>query len=233
MRINLSRDDVIKKITDVINTTFEENGFVLRRKRYYERTDSYGNTQQYEIRLSKRKGFFSLHLMLNILNVHLIKRVNSILEMVLRDESYEYPDNLDESIIEEIIKGRTTNYWLTGLTDEPKGWSGLDWKKFNVKKDEESFIWLSAFYEIEDIADWKAQLLWSVELAVEWFNKTERDDDWIISNTTYPSLLLLKEKKDFEKLEERYKYLFTSSKRHTGTQIMELELFYKYLMNIC
>jgi len=70
----ISKDEIINRIVEIIRVPFEERGVSMKRKRFFECEDSYGNVQQYEIKLSKLKGYFSLHLILNILNKRLLKK---------------------------------------------------------------------------------------------------------------------------------------------------------------
>ena len=221
---NISKEDVINKIVEIIKIPFEEKGFSLKRKRFFEREDSNGNLLQYEINLSKAKGYFGLHLMLRILNKPMLKKVNVFLKQALQDEMYYFPENWSENDVREVIKGRVGSYTLAGLTD---------WNEF--KKENESWeefqknfkIWMCWFDEIEEIANWEKQLLKSIDYAEEWFSVTAKDNEWIINNTLYPALYLLKEEKRFDELNQKYAEFTSQSFRN----VEEIKLFYKYLMS--
>ena len=194
-------------------------------KRYFECVDSYGNIQQYEVNLVDRKSYFSMHLMLRILNKTLLKKVNGILEKALRDEDYKFPANWDESFIERNIKGRINDFFLTGLTD---------WRE--LKNDNESIedfnarfsIWLCNFHSINEKNDWQKQLLESVKLSICWFLTVAKDDEWIINNTEYPALYLLKEKGRNSELQQKYLDVLSESKLKNET-----ELYFKHLNQSC
>ena len=91
------KDEVISDIAKVIGPLFEQKGFV-QKKNIFQFHDS-NTIYQYEIRLSKSKGYFSLHLLLNLLNKPFMKEVNKVLEKVLLDKDYDYPDNWDDRTI--------------------------------------------------------------------------------------------------------------------------------------
>lgn len=216
-----SKEEIIDKIKGVIKSPFEEKGFHLKRKRFFERTDSCGNVQQYEIDISKRKGYFSLHLKLNLLNKCLMKKVNSVLEKAMRDERYPFPDNWDATFIKKNIKDRTSNSNVLGLTD---------WREFKEEDEtledfnERFSIWIFNFDKIDEKEGWQKQLLMSVEFALKWFSKVE-GDEWIINNTVYPSLYLLKERKNLNELQEEYAQILNLSRLRKE----EVELFYYHL----
>ena len=218
----IPKDEIISKIVEVVRLPFEERGFSLKRKRFFEREDSYGNIQQYEINLSKLKGYFSLHLRLNILNKPLLKKVNVVLEKALLDEEYPYPETWDDKWIADTVKLRIKNNFLAGVTD---------WRGF--KKDDESLeefnsrfaIWVCIFDDINENENWKLQLLMSVEFAEKWFLAAAQSDEWVIDNTEYPSLYLLKEQGRFDELAEKYEAVL-----HQARLKKEVELFYKYLL---
>jgi hypothetical protein len=217
----ISKDEIINRIVEIIRVPFEERGFSLKRKRFFECEDSYGNVQQYEIKLSKLKGYFSLHLILNILNKRLLKKVNAVLEKVLFDDEYPFHESWNDDFIKGTIKTRVNNFFLTGLTD---------WKCFKEKTEtleefsSRFFIWLRNFDDIDEIEEWESQLLQSVEFATKWFSSTAKDDEWVIGNTEYPALLLLKEKNRIEELTNKYEQILSQTKRKEETK-----LFYKHL----
>jgi hypothetical protein len=218
--IKKTKDDIFKEITDVIAPAFASKGFQLRKNNLFEYNDSEGNLFQYEINLSKQKGYFSLHLMLNVFNKNIMEPINKILESVLRDDEYDYPDNWDDACLESTIKFRIKNKYLCGVTD---------WRCF--KNEEESLsdfrdrfsIWFCVFDELDEKLNWKNQLIESVNMATYWFFEVY-NKDWIIANTEYPSLYLLKKENRLDELKERYASIFPKARLKD-----ELELFMKYL----
>lgn len=218
--IKKTKDDVYKEICDVIEPVFTSKGFHLRKKSFFEYNDSEGNLFQYEINLSKRKGYFSLHLILRVFNKKIMEPVNKILDSASKDDDYEYPDNWDDALIESNRKAILKNKCVGGLTD---------WRCF--KNEEESLsdfadrfsIWFCVFDELDEKLNWKNQLLESVNMATYWFFEVY-NKEWIIANTEYPSLYLLKKENRLDELKERYTYLLSRSKLN-----QELNLFMKYL----
>ena len=166
------KEEVISDIAKVIGPLFEQKGFV-QKKNIFEFHDS-NTIYQYEIRLSKRKGYFSLHLYLNLFNKPFMKEVNKVLEKVLLDKDYDYPDNWDDRTIKNSIKSRTSNFCLRMLTD---------WRHF--KEENESLadfndrfsIWVNAFNDINEIPNWKAQLVQSVLFAEKWFSNIQSNPE--------------------------------------------------------
>jgi hypothetical protein len=219
------KDEVISKIVEVIKSPLEENGFSLKRKRLFEREGLNSNIQQYSISLSKRKGYFSLHLSLGIFNKPLLKNVNAVLKKALSDREYPHYEGWDNKSIESNIKVRIGNHYLSGLTD---------WKRF--KEEGETLkefagrfsIWFCIFDEIEEIANWESQLLKSVEFALTYFAVETADAEWIINNTSLPALFLLKEAGRLDELTQKYEFLL-EHKWHKWHK-KELELFYKHLL---
>jgi len=217
----MPKEEIINKIVATITPSFEKKGFFLKRKRIFECEDSYGNKQQYVISLSTLKGCFSLHLSLGVSNKPLLKKVNAILEKTLLDEAYPHPATFDQKIIMDCVIERMNNYFLAGLTD---------WRIF--KKEDESlqdfnnrfFIWIRNFDSLDDIENWESQLLQSVEFATDWFAVIAKDDEWIINNTEYPALFLLKEKNRIDELTKKYETILSHARINE-----EVELFYKYL----
>ena len=218
----IPKDEIINKMVETIRVPFEKEGFSLKRGRFFECEDLYGNLQQYEINLSKRKGYFSLHLILNIFNKPLLKSVNTILEKALLDEEYPYHESWNDEFIKATIKTRVNNCFLAGLAD---------WKCF--KEEAESleefnkrfFIWLCNFDDFDEIEGWQAQLLNSVEFALKWFSATAKSNEWIICNTEYPALYLLKVEGRLDELTKKYEEILLQARTKK-----EVELFYRYMM---
>ena len=223
MKMNKTpKDEVISDIAKVIGPLFEQKGFVQKKNIFEFHDSNTKNIYQYEIRLSKRKGYFSLHLRLNLLNKPFMKEVNKVLEKVWLDENYIHPENFDKNLIEKIIKSRVSNFCLRMLTD---------WRYF--KEENESLtdfndrfsIWVTAFNDINEIPNWKAQLVQSVLFAEKWFSNIQSNpEQWIIDNTYYPALYLLKKQNRIIELDEKYNS-FLAKNNPDG----DLILFYKYL----
>ena len=220
--VKITKDEVILDIAKVIGPLFEQKGFVQKKNIFEFHDSNTNNIYQYEIRLSKRKGYFSLHLLLNLLNKPFMKEVNKVLEKVWLDENYIHPENFDKKLIEKIIKSRVSNFCLRMLTD---------WRHF--KEENESLadfndrfsIWVNAFNDINEIPNWKAQLVQSVLFTEKWVLDIQSNpEQWIIDKTYYPALYLLKKQNRIIKLNEKYSYLLAKNSSDD-----ELILFYKYL----
>ena len=222
MMKKISKEEIINDIATVIREPFEKRGFAQKRKRFFECEDDHRNVLQYEISLSTLKGYFSMHLRLNILNKPLLKEINLILGKALHDAEYPYHESWSPEFIKKTISERIRNYFLFGLTD---------WRVF--KRNDETLedfnnrfsVWFCNFDSIDDIEKFEIQLLDSVEYAVEWFSTVLKSNNWIIENTDYPALYFLKKQGDFDGLSKKYNELLS---KHRVKK--EAELFYKYLM---
>lgn len=218
--MNKTAYDIVKKITDTINPVFSANGFKLKNKKYFEYNDDKGNLFQYEINLKKTKGYYSLHLMLNVFNETLMVKVNELLGAVLRSDRYEYPLNWSSELIESTIKSRVKSKLVYSVTD---------WRIF--KKNNESLeefnsrfsIWFCVFDDIDEKQNWEEQLIESVNMAIAWFFDIY-NIEWVINNTDYPSLFLLKNQNKMNELMERYSAILLTSRLKK-----EIELFMEYL----
>ena len=216
------KEEVISDIAKVIGPLFEQKGFVQKKNIFQFHDSNTNNIYQYEIRLSKSKGYFSLHLLLNLLNKPFMKEVNKVLEKVLLDKDYDYPDNWDDRTIKNSIKSRTSNFCLRMLTD---------WRHF--KEENESLadfndrfsIWVNAFNDINEIPNWKAQLVQSVLFTEKWVLDIQSNpEQWIINHTAYPALYILKKQNRIIELNEKYNYLLKGNNYKD-----ELMCFYKHL----
>ena len=223
MKMNkTTKDEVILDMAKVIGPLFEQKGFVQKKNIFEFHDSNTNNIYQYEILLSKSKGYFSLHLRLNLFNKPFMKEVNEVLKKVLLDKDYDYPDNWDDRTIKNSIKSRTSNFCLRMLTD---------WRHF--KEENESLadfndrfsIWVNAFNDINEIPNWKAQLVQSVLFTEKWVLDIQSNpEQWIINHTAYPALYILKKQNRIIELNEKYNYLLK------GTNYKdELMYFYKYL----
>lgn len=212
--------DILNLLTSFLAEPFAKHGYALKKDRFFETNGERGRTRRYTINLSKNKGWFSLHLTLQIVDLALMTCVNKVLNRALRDERFEYPENWSPSIIEKTIKIRTSNYVVAELTD----WRPLKNSEETLENFNERFsIWLCSFDSLDEKPDWKEQLLASIELAQCWFDAAD-SKDWIRANTDYPSLYLLYSEGQNQKLEDKYKATMKSSE-----DPHEVELFYLHL----
>lgn len=211
--------DIQGEIISVVKGKFNNNGFLCNKQRFFERKGEGGNINVYEILLSKKKDFYSLHLRLSLKNFILMKGVNEILRKVLNDPEYIYPSSWGESEIKKSNELMLSNDTISMVTD---------WRIFKGDKSLDEFnnvfsIWMCAFKCLSEIKDLHAQLLKSVDYALDWFALVG-SDEWIISNSLYPSLYLLKMMGDKDKLNEKYNYVLSLSRNKK-----EVELYFKYL----
>lgn len=211
--------DIQDEIISVVKEKFNNNGFFCNKQRFFERRSEDGNINVYEIILSKKKDFYSLHLRLSLKNLILMKGVNEILRKVLNDPEYIYPSSWGEIEIKKSNELMLSNDTISMVTD---------WRIFKGDKSLEEFnnvfsIWMCAFKCLSEIKDLHAQLLKSIDYALDWFTLVG-SDEWIINNSLYPSLYLLKMMGDKDKLNEKYNYVLSLSRNKK-----EVELYFKYL----
>ena len=220
-----TRDEVISDIAKVIGPLFEQKGFVQKKNIFEFHDSNTNNIYQYEIRLSKRKGYFSLHLRLNLLNKPFMKEVNEVLKKVWLDEDFIRLEDSSDETIKSAMKVRTSNFCLSMVTD---------WRDF--KEENESLsdfwdrfsIWMSVFDDIKEIPNWKAQLVQSVLFTEKWISDIQSNQEqWIINHTAYPALYFLKKQNRIIELNEKYNYLLKRSNYKD-----ELMCFYKYLTEL-
>ena len=216
------KEEVISDIAKVIGPLFEQKGFVQKKNIFEFHDSNTNNIYQYEICLSKRKGYFSLHLYLNLFNKPFMKEVNEVLKKVLLDKDYDYLEGWDDKSKKSTIKSRLSDFILGMLTD---------WRDF--KEENESLsdfwdrfsIWMSVFDDIKEIPNWKAQLVQSVLFTEKWVLDIQSNpEQWIINRAAYPALYLLKKQNRIIELNEKYNYLLKRSNYKD-----ELMYFYKHL----
>lgn len=209
--------DVLKILTSFLAGPFAECGYVLKKGRCFERLSESGRTFRYMMNLSKNKGWFSLHLTLQLSDPALMAGVNTVLDKALRDERFTYPESWSRSIIEQTIKIRTSNHVVVELTD----WRALKSPGETLERFNERFsIWLYSFEKLEERAGWKEQLLSSIGLAQGWFDEVD-SGEWIRSSTDYPALYLLNIGGLTQDLEQKYKTVLNAAE-----DPQEVELFY-------
>ena len=220
-----TKDEVISDIAKVIGPLFEQKGFVQKKNIFEFHDSNTNNIYQYEILLSKSKGYFSLHLRLNFLNKPFMKEVNEVLKKVWLDEDFIRLEDSSDEMIKYAMKLRLSNFSLGMVTD---------WRDF--KEENESLsdfrdrfsIWVTAFNDINEIPNWKAQLVQSVLFTEKWVSDIQSNpEQWIINRTAYPALYLLKKQNRIIELNEKYNYSLTSYDADD-----ELIYFYKYLTEL-
>ena len=216
------KDEVISDMAKVIGPLFEQKGFVQKKNIFEFHDTNTNNIYQYEICLSKSKGYFSLHLRLNLLNKPFMKEVNEALKKVLLDKDYDYLKGWDDKTVKETIKLRLRDFILGMVTD---------WRDFKEENESLSdfndrfFIWVTAFNDINEIPNWKAQLVQSVLFTEKWVLDIQSNpEQWIINHTAYPALYLLKKQNRIIELNEKYNYLLKG--KHYKDELM---YFYKHL----
>ena len=218
------KDEVILDIAKVIGPLFEQKGFVQKKNIFEFHDSNTNNIYQYEICLSKSKGYFSLHLRLNLLNKPFMKEVNEVSKKEWLDGDFIrcLKKNLTDETIKELMKERLSNFRLGMLTD---------WRDFKEENESLSdfndrfFIWVTAFNDINEIPNWKAQLVQSVLFTEKWVLDIQSNpEQWIINHTAYPALYLLKKQNRIIELNEKYNYLLKG--KHYKDELM---YFYKHL----
>ena len=154
-----------------------------------------------------------------------MKEVNKVLEKVLLDKDYDYLKGWDDKSIKSTIKSRLRDFILGMVTD---------WRDFKEKNESLSdfndrfFIWVTAFNDINEIPNWKAQLVQSVLFTEKWVSDIQSNpEQWIINHTAYPALYLLKKQNRIIELNEKYNYLLKGNNYKD-----ELMCFYKYLTEL-
>ena len=219
----MEKKDIISKIVETIKTTFEQDGFKLKMPNKFVKRNG-DSLYIYDICVTNLKTHFSLHLKLKLQNKSISTGVNNVLKKVLKDPGIKYPSNFTDKVIEDILKGRTSNKDVYGLTD---------WRLF--KEDEQTLndfnerfsIWFSTFEKLENRMNWQTELLQSVDYAKSWFLLVD-NDAYLIKHTDYVAMYLLKKQNNTKGVEAKYKEIYNRMKT-LGQDTQELELFYKYL----
>jgi hypothetical protein len=210
---------VINNISEILSDNFSEENFILKNNKF-EKTVSENKKYQYVIDVKRSHDGYSLHLILKLFDKIISNGVNNILKKVLTDKEMEYPKNWTQKDIEDSIKIRTKNNIILMLTD---------WRIF--KRDDEALedfnnkfsIWFCTFNKIEEKKNWKEQLYTSIDFSKIWFKMAD-NEDYIIENTIYGSLYLLRLKNKTNYLNKKYQEYKLKCRDKK-----ELELFYKYL----
>lgn len=221
----MDKKEILKEIVDVIKPSFDEVGFHFKSPNKFEYKN--GNSLYiYEIDVAKSKTGHSLHLKLFLQNKEISNAVNQIMKLVLTDKETIFPENWTPKIIKDVIKERTSNKNILGLTD---------WRFFKDKEktleafNKEFSIWFSTFKKLGDKKNWKEELIKSVHYAKYWFSLVN-NKNYLIEHTEYVALYLLKQSNELQKLAKKYENIL-NKKKLQNQDTTEIRLFYKYLLN--
>lgn len=220
----MDKKEIVTKIIEVVKPHLEELGFSLKRLNCFEKRKN-GSLYIYEIDVAKTSSCYSLHLKLRLQNKYIANSVNSVLKNALTDPRMKYPSNFTAKTIAEILKARTSNKDVYGLTD---------WRFFkNEEQSLEDFnnqfsIWFSVFENIEDKENWEFQLTESVGFAQKWFDLVD-NDEYLIEHTDNVAMVLLKRRNDAYRLKNKYEEIYNREKSQ-NRDTTELKLFYEHLL---
>ncbi len=219
----MDKSEIIKKVASVVEIDFNKIGFHFKKPNLFEKKE--GNlVYQYQIDVKKSKrGGFSLHLFLMLINKEITDSVNKIWKKVLTDDRITFPSHWDQKIINDSIKTRTNSKYVTMLTD----WRELKETEQSLQSFNNEFsVWLYSFMEIEEKENWKKQLQFSVQLAKKWFDLVS-DEAYLIDRPNFLALYLLS-KSDKEKAKEKFESILSRMQKQKQSTT-ELELFYEFL----
>ena len=187
----MDKKEIVTKIIEVVKPRLEELGFSLKRSNRFEKRKN-GSLYIYEIDVAKTSSRYSLHLKLRLQNKDIADSVNSVLKNVLTDPRMKYPNNFTAKTIAEMIKARTSNKDVYGLTD----WRFFKHEEQSLEDFNNQFsIWFSVFENIEDKENWEFQLTESVGFAQKWFDLVD-NDEYLIEHTDNVAMVLLKRRND-------------------------------------
>jgi hypothetical protein len=219
----MSKIEIINQVSEVVEPIFSSMDFVFIHPNIFEKKNN-ESLYQYVIDVAKSQGGFSLHLILKLLNKNISNGINMIMKKVLTDKDYTYPENWNIKLIEDSIKVRTKIKEICMLTD----WRILkDEQQLLEDFNKEFSIWFYSFNCIDEKDNWKEQLIKSASLSNKWFNLVD-NEDYLIDNTYYPALYLLKVKDKQKELQLKYESIMSKEKANKK-DTKEIELFFKYL----
>lgn len=230
------KKEILNQIVSVLEEPFTAHGFRYVGSGRFVRKLSDGNTkQQYHITFGKKNDYFILHLGLAVLNRVLLKDFDTLRKETIIFGYRNFEDNFRNKCIKSLLKQRKYEC-LCSLGD----WRELREEDESLESFNARFIlWLAShFKDLEDLnhilkkegrPTWQEQCLTSISLSLKYFKKTE-DINWIIDNTEYQGLFLLKQMGRIEDAENKYNsYLERMRKYKNNTESMEY--FYNLLMN--
>lgn len=220
----MDKKEIVTKIIEVVKPHLEELGFSLKRSSCFEKRKN-GSLYIYEIDVAKTSSRYSLHLKLRLQNKGIADGVNSVLKNVLTDPRMKYPNNFTAKTIAEMIKARTSNKDVCGLTD----WRFFKHEEQSLEDFNNQFsIWFSVFENIEDKENWDFQLTESVGFAQKWFDLVD-NDEYLIEHTDNVAMVLLKRRNDAYRLKNKYEEIYNREKSQ-NRDTTELKLFYEHLL---
>ena len=220
----MDKKEIVTKIIEVVKPHLEELGFSLKRSNCFEKKKN-GSLYIYEIDVAKTSSCYSLHLKLRLQNKGIADGVNSVLKNVLTDPRMKYPNNFTAKTIAEILKARTSNKDVYGLTD----WRFFKHEEQSLEDFNNQFsIWFSVFENIEDKENWEFQLIESVGYAQKWFDLVD-NDAYLIEHTDNVAMVLLKRRNDVYRLKNKYEEIYNREKSQ-NRDTTELKLFYEHLL---
>jgi len=220
----MDKKEIVTKIIEVVKPHLEELGFSLKRSNCFEKKKN-GSLYIYEIDVAKTSSRYSLHLKLRLQNKGIADGVNSVLKNVLTDPRMKYPNNFTAKTIAEMIKARTSNKDVCGLTD----WRFFKHEEQSLEDFNNQFsIWFSVFENIEDKENWEFQLIESVGYAQKWFDLVD-NDAYLIEHTDNVAMVLLKRRNDAYRLKNKYEEICNREKSQ-NRDTTELKLFYEHLL---
>ena len=220
----MDKKEIVTKIIEVVKPHLEELGFSLKRSNCFEKKKN-GSLYIYEIDVAKTSSRYSLHLKLRLQNKGIADGVNSVLKNVLTDPRMKYPNNFTAKTIAEILKARTSNKDVYGLTD----WRFFKHEEQSLEDFNNQFsIWFSVFENIEDKENWEFQLIESVGYAQKWFDLVN-NDAYLIEHTDNVAMVLLKRRNDAYRLKNKYEEICNREKSQ-NRDTTELKLFYEHLL---
>ena len=209
----MDKKEIVTKIIEVVKPYLEELGFSLKRSNCFEKKKN-GSLYIYEIDVAKTSSRYSLHLKLRWQNKGIADGVNSVLKNVLTDPRMKYPSNFTAKTIAEILKARTSNKDVYGLTD----WRFFKHEEQSLEDFNNQFsIWFSVFENIE-----------SVGYAQKWFDLVD-NAAYLIEHTDNVAMVLLKRRNDVYRLKNKYEEICNREKSQ-NRDTTELKLFYEHLL---
>ena len=227
--------EIFSLIVIVLVERFVTHGVRNVRGGRFVRKLSDGNTeQQYHITFRKKYGCFLMSIELIVQNKVLLKDFDVLYRETLIFGYRNFEDNFRDECIKMILKQKYVT--LCGLGD----WRELKEENESLESFNARFrLWSPPYFEdLKDLNNilekegsptWQEQCLTSINLSLKFFKKTE-DINWIINNTEYQGLFLLKQMGRVEEVENKYNSLL-EKKRKYGNNTESIEYFYKLLMN--
>lgn len=229
------KKEILNQIVSVLEKPFSVHGFRYVKRGRFECVTSDGNTrQQYNISLVGKYGCLSAHLAMSVENKVLLKDYDGLYKETLIFTYRNFEENWRNECIKRLQKNRY--YSLCGLTD----WRELKEENETLENFNTRFsLWLTPYFQdLEDLnrilkekrsPTWQEQCLTSISLFLKYFKKTE-NINWIIDNTEYQGLFLLKQMGQVEEAENKYNSLLERMRKYKNNT-ESIEYFYELLMN--